>query len=276
MATQSDERTYDTYLYLKKEFDQNKENTLTLNYDHLAKSLNIADMTPEDYRRQINKVLDKLKDKYDLIQFEKPDRNQNTQIKLTQNPSKDTQIVNIPSNYWRYNWNNTLSFPAKVMYLINLSYTQSSKERKFSVSRQEISKTYDISESFISDGNQTLRKQNILDIQYSDLEDKNYEERQPSTYTLKDLYDPKELAKDLKTLEQKHGKEKLERAIHIASLVFQENNLQTVKTLIDLENQYGQAVVEEAAKKISDKNPDNPKRSAGYLINTIKSMGRTE
>ena len=40
------------------------------------------------------------------------------------------------------------------------------------------------------------------------------------------------------------------------------------------QGKYGEAVIEIASKKISEKNIDNPKRSAGYLINTIKSIGQ--
>lgn len=89
IASSTDERSLDTYLYFLKEFDQNKEATLTLDYDNLARSLKINGMTPEDYRRQITKVLEKLQDKYNLIEFDKPGRNQNTTIKLT--PTKNTE-----------------------------------------------------------------------------------------------------------------------------------------------------------------------------------------
>ncbi len=274
MSSNSDERTFDTYLYLLKEFNGNKDNKLTLDYDNLAKSINIDHMTKEDYRRQINKVLDKLKDKYNLIEFKSPSRNQNVELSLKNNPSQES--IKIPTTYWRYDWNQTLSFPAKVMYLINLSYSQSSPQGTFSISRKNLSKVHNISESFISQGNQELRRLNLLNIKYSELEDLKFSQRQPSLYTLQELYDPEVLKKELKNLEQKHGQEKLNRAAKAASLVFEENNPKTIKALIDLEDQYGQAVIEEAAKKISEKNPDNPKRSAGYLINTIKSMSKTK
>ena len=272
MATQSDERAFDAYLYLLKEFNGNTEGKLTLDYDNLAKSLGIDQMSVEDYRRQINKVLDKLKDKYKLIKFEDPKRNQDTEIRLQGGSSPDK--LDIPTTYWRYGWSRALSFPAKVMYLINLSYAQSSPEGRFSIAREKLSKTYSISESFISDGNQVLRRLNLLDIQYGDLEDLKFSERQANTYRVQDLYDPNELRAKLKYLEQKHGIEKFNRAIRAASIVYEENNLKTVQALIDLEDRYGQTTVEEAATKISEKNPDNPKRSAGYLINTIKSISK--
>ena len=71
------------------------------------------------------------------------------------------------------------------------------------------------------------------------------------------LADPEDLKKELSKLEQKHGKEKVERAIQVASIVSEENNLKTIQALMDPEDKYGQSVVDEAAKKISGKNLDS-------------------
>lgn len=38
----------------------------------------------------------------------------------------------------------------------------------------------------------------------------------------------------------------------------------------------GPQVFEEALSEIGEKNPDNPKRSFGYLIRTIQEMGESE
>ncbi len=270
MATQSDERVFDTYLYLLKEYNSNAEGKLTLDFGNIAKSLGIDQMPIQDYRRQINKVLDKLESKYKLIKFEDPKRNQDAEIRLLNQSPKEK--FDIPTTYWRYNWNKTLTYPAKVMYFINLSYAQTSPDGRFSISRKKLSKSHGISESFISDGNQELRRLNLLDIQYSELEDLNFSQRQANRYFVQDLYDPKELKDKLKSLEQKHGTEKLNRAVKTASLVFEENNPKTIQALIDLEDQCGESIVQETAKKIQEKNSDNPKRSAGYLINTVKSI----
>jgi len=273
MAAHSDERAFDTYLYLLKEFNGNKESKLTLDYDNLAKSLGIDNMSKEDYRRQINKVLVKLKDKYKLIEFETPARNQNTEIRLLNKEASTENSVNLPTTYWRYGWNKTLSFPSKILYLVNSLYTQTSPSGRFSVSREKLSKTHGISESFISEGNQSLRKLNLLDIEYGELEDLKFGKREANTYTLAEFYNPEDLKKNLSQLAQRHGQEKLNRAVKTASLVFEENNQKTIEALIDLEEKYGQPIIDEAAQKISEKSEDNPKRSAGYLINTIKAIG---
>ena len=80
------------------------------------------------------------------------------------------------------------------------------------------------------------------------------------------------LKNELLKLEQKYGKEKLDRAIKISSVVSGENNIQTIQAFIDLEDQYGPDILEKARQKIAQKKADNPKRTVGYLINTIRSM----
>ncbi len=273
MVSESDIRAFDVTLYLYKTSSTNHDQPITLDYEELAKSLSINHMSKEDYRRQIRKVIEKLRDKYKLIEFKKPNRNQNATVKLITDKenTKDPQNqIFIPTTYWRYNWNKELSLAGKVIYLINLSFTSS--KPSWSMSRKQISDTFNISESFISQGTMELRKKNLLEVQYDKLEEKRFDERLSNTYTPKDLYDLQELKKRLKNLEEKHGKDKLNRAIEIATIVFEEQNPKTIEYLIDLENQYGQQIIEQASQKIQDKSPDNPKRSAGYLINTIKSM----
>ncbi|MGH7889629.1 MAG: hypothetical protein ACRENF_03665, partial [Thermodesulfobacteriota bacterium] len=275
MASSSDERAFDTYLYFLKEFDQNKESTIVLDYDNLAKSLGLDKMSPEDYRRQISKVLDKLQDKYKLISFDKPGRNQNTTIKLQQTKNAEgPQNIQLSSSYFKFEWHRALSFPAKVMLLVNLYYSQNTLDGRFSASRETISKTHGLSESFISDGNTELKKLNLLDIEYSAFQNNDFSKRQPSIYTPQNLYDPKELDDKLKDLASKHGQDKFQRALNSAKIVFEERNLKTIQTLIELENQYGPQIIDKASKKIAEKSIDNPRRTAGYLINTIKAMAK--
>ena len=58
----------------------------------------------------------------------------------------------------------------------------------------------------------------------------------------------------------------------VSSVVSGENNIQTIQALIDLADQYGQDILEKARQKIAEQKADNPKRTVGYLINTIRSM----
>ena len=80
----------------------------------------------------------------------------------------------------------------------------------------------------------------------------------------------------MKVLETQYGKEKLERARALAAAVYEDSNVEGIKTLIELENRYGINAVREAEGIVRQKRPDNPKRSIGYLINTIKGIGGQE
>ncbi len=280
MVTEPDERAFDVYLYLLKEFDGNKDSKITLNFKTLAESLGIETMGNEAYRRQIIKVLNKLETKYELIGFEPQGQNKDATITL-KDPSDPKEnytlpqvnYFEIPVTYWDYHWNRTLLFPAKVMFLLNLAHTSVSSPSWY-MSRELISKIHHISGTFVTDGTRELKKQNLLSIEYGPIDRNNYHERPANTYTPKPLYDPEELKKELVRLEHKYGKEKLDRAVQVSSVVFQENNIQTIQAFIDLEDQYGKDIVEKAAQKIAQQKADNPKRTVGYLINTIKSMGR--
>jgi hypothetical protein len=281
MVTQKDERAFDAYLYLLKEYNGNNDAKVSLNFQKLAESLGIEKMGNEAYRRQIIKVLEKLKDKYKLVDFPDPRRNKDAEI-ILKDPEDarkryalpETGFFEIPADYFKYGWNRKLSLRAKAFYLINLSRTTKSSPSWF-MSRETIAKNYHISETFITDGVRELRQQNLLDVQYDATDKTNFKQRLANVYTPLELYDPAERESKIKELETKYGKEKVERAKRNAALVYEENNLKTLIALADLEGKYGQSLVEEAAKKIAQKNTDNPKRSAGYLINSIKSMGES-
>ena len=135
-----------------------------------------------------------------------------------------------------------------------------------------IANTYHISETFITDGIQELRQKNLLAVGYDRMDPNHWSRRLANVYTPLDLYDPVQLQKELKTHESSYGKDRLDRAVQNASAVFGENHPQLIRTLIELETSYGRRTVDEAARKIASKKSDNPKRSAAYLINTIKSI----
>ncbi len=143
---------------------------------------------------------------------------------------------------------------------------------RFFIFRKDIAEKYHVSNDFISDAIRELKSQNLLDVKYGAIDPESHKHEHASAYTPLTLYDPEVLRENLGKLETKVGAEKLERAIRTASVVFKQNDIATLEDLIELENRYGQAVVQEAAQKISVKSTDNPKRSAGYLINTIKSF----
>lgn len=268
MATQADERAFEVYLYLLSLMTPSSGDVV-LDYAKAADFLDIAKMTPEDYRRQINKVLDKLQGKYKLLAYLPPARNQDAGISLKFSEAQD--YFDLPVGFFRYRWNQRLSLPGQVMLLIHRSKLMSGTSSWFK-SRKEIAKDYGISESFVSDGNMDLRKNNLLDIQYGELESQNYKDRAASIYTPKPIYDPKALERDLASIRSKTSEAAYGKAVEAATLVFAPNDPKAIRAFVGLYEKQGPQVFEEALARVREKNPDNPKRSVGYLIRTIQGI----
>jgi hypothetical protein len=72
-------------------------------------------------------------------------------------------------------------------------------------------------------------------------------------------------------LRVKYGDEKLARARGYAALVYDDSDAVGVEQPIRLEEEFGPERVKWAADKIGMKNPDNPRRTLGYLIGMIRT-----
>jgi len=280
MVQGHDERAFDVYLYLLKEYDGNPESKVTLGHGKLAKALGIGGKTREAYRRQIIKVLEKLQDEYKLITVStKYGEDSEVTLKDLTDPAKlytepQEKYFAIPQDYWNYGWDKILSFSGKVMYCLNLAYSAVSPESPRWYSTVEtLSKRHFVSPGFISEGTMTLRKMDLVEVEYDAIGKDGNPARYANIYTPNDLYDPKEREAKFEELGKIYGKEKLEKALEYARLVYEDNNDTDVQTLLELEKEYGIERIEKAAGVISQKSPDNPKRSMGYLIGTIKGMG---
>ena len=122
----------------------------------------------------------------------------------------------------------------------------------------------------------TLRKMDLVEVQYDEIGQEGNPARHANIYTPNALYDQEERKAQFDELQKIYGKDKLEKAREYAKVVYEDNSYSGVKTLLELEKEYGQEIVQKAVDVVSLKNPDNPKRSMGYLISTIKGMAAKE
>ena len=267
MVTSVDERAFDIYLYLLRAFDGNAEGKAKVDYDHLAKSLGIDGMSRIDYRRQISKVLRKLQDEYKLIAAEiKYDDAADVVLK-----DYKGGFISFPEDYWNFAWTKRLSFPAKVMLLLNWEYS-GGELASWKRPIKGLAEAHHMSESFISDGIQELRRLNLIDVRYKDVAEETEGPRWAAVYSPNALYDPDELQKRFDDLAKDKGKEAVDRAKGYARIVYKENDYEDVETLIGLEKQYGRETLKEAVGILEAKAENNPKRHMGYLIGTIKGL----
>jgi hypothetical protein len=266
MAERIDERAFDAYLYLCKKAHANKAGSLDLDYSDIAASLGIDAMPAVDFRRQINKTLVKLQDDYGLARV-KQHWGKNAEVTLT---SLTKGSIAIPVEYWNYGWQRRLGFAAKVMLIACMYYSENSASRpRWSMAVTTLAKSLGVSAEFVATGTVELRRANLLDIEYSEIP-KNPNE--PNIYTPLPLYDPKLLDAAWQDLEKRFGKEMTLRARDCATLVYKDCDFRAVEQFIGLEQIYGRAKVEQAKSIIAQKSPDNPKRTAGYFIGTVKNL----
>lgn len=279
MAAQADERAFDLYLYLLKEYGGNKRARGVLNYEKAAKAIGLDGMTKESYRRAISRTLRKLKEKYKLLDLKmKHGKDAGVSLKDYADFTKpyappETRFAQIPSAFWDYGWARTLSFSAKVMTLLNLAYSAiGDVPPRWHSSGKTLSERHHISTWFISRGTTELRRLNLVEVEYDEFPETGHERRTPNVYLPNPLYDPKKRTKQFKRLENLYGKKAVERAKKIAAVVYKDNDVNGIERLIGLEKRYGRGVVDQAVRIVSLKNEDNPKRSLGYLIGTIEGI----
>ena len=152
----------DLYLLLLKMQQKEKKDTITVNYDSLAKDMGYV--TPKDlgkYRNQhhyfyerIHRSLIRL-EKYELINYEKDI--------VTLKPLKGKTSIIMPFEYWQYEYPNHLSMRAKYMYLICLYEAARSTRYPFWFrSQKDMAKLYGISDTTISLGLLELEERDVI------------------------------------------------------------------------------------------------------------------
>ena len=282
MVKSQDERAFDIYLYLLKNYDGNPQAKLTIFYDTLAKYLGIHEgWNITDYRRQIIKVFRKLEKKYKLIKFV-PRYAKEAAITLLdyENPAglygiPNGQYFELPDDYFNYGWNRELSFRAKFCLLINFANTDISDIKPYwSKSVATITKQFGgIGQDIVNKGMGELRIRKLIEVRYDELTGKPYEARRPKMYKILKLYDPKEREAKLRGIEEKYGKKAYTKARTYARIVFEENDPEVVEDIILKTRQYGEKEIKRVFEVVSRKSIDNPKRNYLYVTRIMGRVG---
>ncbi len=272
MVTAHDEGAFDAYLYLLKTFGKGGEGEeITLDYELLKAEL--GRRTPSEWRKRrfIQQALRRLRDRYGLIDFT-DQRRKDPVVSLRRVGGPES--VPIPSAYWDWGWDQRLAFPGRVMYLLGEMYSSLSPMAPvWFRSNKDLAEMHGISDRFVQDGLMDLRRRNLVEVKPDKLGPGVYGSRKANEYAPNPLYDPKALALAFRNLEQKHGKEKVKKASGYASQVYEDCDVEGVERLILLEEEFGPEIVRRAVKRTAAMHGSNPKKTMGYLINTVRRMG---
>ena len=280
MLRQQDRRAFDVYLLLLREFDNTADAVITFDYDNVADHLGMtAQMDRTAYRRQLIKTLRKLEKRYKLIKFEPKFGKEATITLLSYDDltkpysAPKEWFFQIPEEFWRYGWDQKLSFPASFCYFINLAYVSISDAAPWWYSsREALSKRFNTSDHSISAGMGELRRLNLIDVCYGIPEADDYSHRMAKSYKLLPLYNPKWLNSEWKRLKQAYGKKQLKKARGYAKIVFRENDPEDVEEIIIAIKVQGETVVREAFSIVAKKSIDNPKRNYAYVKGILRNL----
>lgn len=277
MMNRHDERAFDLYLLLLKDFNGDKEAKVTLDYDKFAGSLGFSGkMERAAYRRQIIRTARVLEKRYNLIKFNPQYAKEGVVFLLDYEHVEKTYgypdkwYFEIPADYWEYGWNKKLSLRAKFCWLINLAYAGISNARPWwFASRETLSERFNVGIWMISKGMQELRRLNLIDVEYSPIDPIDPTNRFAKSYKLLALYEPAWLEGEWKRLEALYGADNLEKARRFAGIVFKENDPAVVEDVINKINTFGEKQVKKAFAVAAQKRPDNPKRNYLYVRGII-------
>lgn len=273
MITTQDERGFDLYLLLLRQFDGNTQGEITLEYDKTAKVLGLYErMSRENYRKQITKSLKRLQNKYSLIKFN-TEYSKDAIVTLLSydNPAvaytyPKEWYFQAPDSFFKYGWNRKLSFIAKYCYFINLAYVSISDARPWwFASREVLTERFHIGKTALSEGMQELRRQNIIDVEYPPFDKSDPSGRLAKSYKQLNLYDPTLLEAEWDRLELLYGPDKLKKARPFAVIVFEENDPEVIEDIIKMINTFGEKKVKAAFDIVAKKRVDNPKRCYLYV-----------
>ena len=280
MLTKRDERAFDIYLLLLREFDGNSKSEIILDYDEMAAHLGLFDrMKKTDYRRQIIKSLRKLEDTYKLIRFE-PEYGKNAVITLLSygNPGEIYKApkewyFQVPDNFWEYGWNRKLSMRAKFCYFINLAYMSISNAKPWWFSSGDVlSERFNVGKWVISKGMQELRRENLIDVAYDSPKGNSYKTLLAKSYKVLLLYSPEWLEAEWDRLELTYGSKSLNKAREYAKIVFKENDPQAVEDIIIMMESFGEEPVKKAFAIVAKKSTSNPKKCYAYVKGILSKM----
>ncbi len=276
------ERGFDTYLFFLKNF-QDKGAKFEMDYEKLASYLGMNAGKSDENRWEINRVLKNLKDQYKLIDckitYDKP-----AEITLLDYDDRSKEYTNpqnryfkVPKAFWEYGWSRKLDLKSKYCYLISVYRTEFSEIKPWwSLPLDLLADDFHLGKWTIMRGMRNLKKIGLLDVEYDAAlnEEGKFSGREPNKYRLRPLLSQEQIDKQWVDLKKTCPEEKVNKARELAVLIEQVNDVQIVKSFIQLMAVYGGEQVEKATKLTARMRADNPSRNFGYIVGILRNWDK--
>jgi hypothetical protein len=268
MVNDSDVRPFEFYLLLLKA--QKAGEAIVIDYLKTGQDLGIPVNASRSYRQQIRLFADKLKTKYNLIDYTLSKKNALT---ITLTPAGQSPAFSLPLAFWDYGINKALRLREQFAYLAALNEQSIAQPKPFwQMGQEDLAKKYSIDNVLFSYSFQALKKLDLIQIFPARADDGNYIGRGANCYRVKPVVSPEDKAKAWGALEKAHGAEMVKTAVTLAAMLDEENNIDSVKTIIRFIEEYKLPAVEEAVKRLAKYSDGNPLKNLRYLEGVIRNV----
>jgi hypothetical protein len=110
-----------------------------------------------------------------------------------------------------------------------------------------------------------------LQIEHSSARGVGFAQREANHYQLNPLPSQAEREKQWADMIGAHGKDAVEQARKLASLLNEQRDPETVAGFIRIIDKYGLEWVQRATRQVAEKRSDNPQRHFAYIVGILKS-----
>jgi len=265
MVTDMDGLAFDLYLILLRDIFLRNSSALAVDYPALAQRLGLKGEYTQTF---LHRALERLKDKYHLIDFTAGRRPVVTVVPIAGN------FFYLPGLYWDYGLASQLLLKEKFAYLISSCEQSLALPRPYwSRSKEELKKEYHITVNVLGEGLRGLEQKDLLDIRSSKATSDDFGDRTANEYYLKPLISTEERARVWAALEDSEGKDKVSFACGLAhDALGEENHLDTVKEFIRFIKQYKMVSIQKAVKIVGAYRANNPLKNVRFLEGVIKNI----
>ncbi|MCX5698912.1 MAG: phospholipase D-like domain-containing protein [Candidatus Omnitrophica bacterium] len=257
------ENALDLYLYLIKKAHSQNSNRIEINNEEFAKALGYS----SKYYSHVYKPLKRLIH-MGLVQRKILSK----YLILKDIPTK--ACITIPDVYWDYGFCGKLSFEAKYMYLISLNEAIMSPRNPYWFrSQEDLVRIYGISVIPLIHAINELEQKNILEV-YRQKPDEtaSFKDRLVNRYRLNPLESSEQFSQALSSLSAKYGASLTAQAQGLSAQLNEPNDLEKIKTYIELINTYGYEKVREVNSKVALYHKETGFRDLSQVILLLKSV----
>ena len=262
LFTNHAEKAFDLYLYIIKEADNGR---LKIVYKDLAQYLGYD----KNYYFNVRQPMNALIHKYHLIKHIPWSKH----LTLTSlRGAEGDEAISIPTTYWTYGYDKSLSFKAKYMYLVSLLEAKSSSRNPYWFrSNKDLAIKYKISKKSVSTGIKELERVNILEVTRHIPRDLGeWGNRPANVYRLNRLISKEEFKEGIEKLNKEYGEDIVSKARGFSGKVNEPLDIANIEVFIGLIEEYGYDRVKEVMDIVRSKRLETGFRSTERAVLLLK------